>query len=93
MENKKEKLKLYLYNFLLYADKNTDILTLYYNKSFTVVASVLNYTDVNNFLENYLDQFDDNLQLVFISGKKKNVFSFIKIIDYNMVTENGFVIN
>lgn len=92
MYSKKEKLKNFLCNFVLFADKNTDNVTLYYNKSFKTTSAILNHTDVNNFIQNYLDDFDDNLKIIYISGKNNNVYDFLYIVDYFMVTENGSVL-
>jgi hypothetical protein len=93
MDTKKQKLQNYIINFLLFANKDTDNIVLYYNKSFLVVCSSLNYGEADNFLQNYLCQFDDNLILITKTGYKKNVYKFIKVIDYNMITSNGMVVN
>jgi len=89
MLSPKKNLENFLINYLLFSGKNNEIITLYYNKSFSMVTSVLSPTDVDNFLQNYLDQFDDNLVFISKSGKKKNIIHFIKVIDYCLVTENG----
>lgn len=88
----KDKLKMFLCNFLLFSYDNDYSIVLYYNKSFSVSTAILNHSDVNNFIQNYLDEFDDNLVIVYKSGKKNNVYDFLKVVDYNMLTENGLVV-